>query len=118
MRLLPLITGSCMVFAAVSASADQTCKSRAIQQKLAGDALLSFVKQCEFDTLVACTNQTAKKPNSDLLMESCVVKALGVAPKWCDPYECKINADCTGGAGCGRFWAGLCGQSSHRGVLR
>jgi hypothetical protein len=110
MKLITLIIRSCLLITSASASASLTCKSKAIQQKLVGDALLTFVKQCEFDALVACTNQTAKKPNSDLLMESCVVKALGVAPKWCDPYECKTNADCTGGAGCGCCWAGLCGQ--------
>jgi hypothetical protein len=110
MRLLALIIGSCILIASASANADQTCKSKATQQKLAGEALLSFVKQCEFDVLVACTNQTAKKPNNDLLMENCVVKALGVASRWCEPYECKTNADCSGGAGCSRCWAGLCGQ--------
>jgi hypothetical protein len=110
MRLVALITGSFILVAGASASADQTCKSKAIQQKLTGDALLNFVKQCEFDVLVACTNQTAKKPNSDLLMESCVVKALGVASRWCEPYECETNADCSGGAGCGHCWAGLCGR--------
>jgi hypothetical protein len=110
MRLITLIIGSCILITTASASSGQTCKPKAIQQKLAGDALLTFVKQCEFDALVACTNQTAKRPNSDLLMESCVVKAWGVASRWCEPYECKTNADCTGGAGCGRCWAGLCGQ--------
>src|SRR5262245_44284282 len=105
-----LLTAACVLIASASASAEQTCKVKAIRQKLAGEALLTFVKQCEFDALVACTNQTAKKPNSDLLMQSCVVKALGVAPRWCDPYECKTNSDCTGGGGCGRCWAGLCGQ--------
>ena len=110
MRLLTLIIGSCILIASASASADQTCKSKAIQQKLAGEALVTFVKQCEFDALVACANQTAKKPNGDVLMENCVVKALGVASRWCEPYECKTNADCSGGAGCGRCWAGLCGR--------
>ena len=42
-------------------------------------------------------------------MNGCVAKALGVGPKWCVPYECKNNSDCTGGAGCSVCWAGLCG---------
>jgi hypothetical protein len=31
-------------------------------------------------------------------MNSCVVKALGVGSRWCVPYECKNNSDCSGGA--------------------
>jgi hypothetical protein len=64
-----------------SAEAAQTCKSKATQQKLAGEALLNFVKQCELDALVACADQTAGKPEEQ--MNSCVVKALGVGPRLC-----------------------------------
>ena len=91
-----------------SAGAVQTCKSKATQQKLTGEALLNFVKQCELDVLVACANKTAGKPEEQ--MNSCVAKALGVGPKWCVPYECKNNSDCTGGGGCSVCWAGLCGK--------
>jgi hypothetical protein len=91
-----------------NAGAVQTCKSKAIHQKLTGDALLNFAKQCELDVLAACANQTAGKPEEE--MNNCVVKALGVGPKWCVPYECKSNLDCTGGASCNVCWAGLCGK--------
>jgi hypothetical protein len=30
-----------------TAATDETCKAKATQQKLAGEALLDFVKQCE-----------------------------------------------------------------------
>jgi hypothetical protein len=72
-----------------SAEAGQTCKSKATQQQLTGEVLLNFVKQCELDALVACANQTAGKPEDQ--MNSYVVKALGVGPRWCVPYECKNN---------------------------
>ena len=91
-----------------SAEAVQTCKSKATQQHLTAEALLNFVKQCELDALVACADQTAGKPEEQ--MNSCVVKALGVGSRWCVPYECKNNSDCTGGAGCSVCWAGLCGR--------
>jgi hypothetical protein len=71
LRMVTLLTGACVLIASASASADQTCKAKAIQQKVAWEALLNFVKQCEFEVLIACANQTAKKPNSDALMESC-----------------------------------------------
>jgi hypothetical protein len=92
-----------------SAGAAQTCKSKAIKQKLTGDALISFAKQCELDVLVACANQTAGK-NDGEQMDSCAAKALGVGPRWCVPDECKDNSDCTGGSGCNVCWAGLCGK--------
>jgi hypothetical protein len=48
-----------------SAGAAQTCKSKAIKQKLTGDALISFAKQCELDVLIACANQTAGKNDGE-----------------------------------------------------
>jgi hypothetical protein len=73
----------CTLISSASA-ADQTCKAKAIKQKLAGEALLNFVKQCETDALMACANKTAGKPDSvDTLMDACVANALGVGPRWC-----------------------------------
>ena len=109
MKSLALTLGFCVLVASGSASADQSCKARAIKQKLAGEALVSFVKQCELDALIACANQTAGKPDGDL-MNACAAKALGVGPRWCVPQECNTNSDCTGGAGFGVCWAGLCGK--------
>jgi hypothetical protein len=36
-----------------TAAADQTCKAKATEQRLAGSALLSFVKQCEVQAQMA-----------------------------------------------------------------
>ena len=108
MNPLALILAFFALVVSGSADAVQTCKSKAPQQKLTGEALLNFVKQCELDVLVACANKTAGKPEEQ--MNSFVVKALGVGPKWCVPTECKNNSDCTGGAGCSVCWAGLCGK--------
>jgi hypothetical protein len=109
MKPLALILALCALVANGSASAAQTCKAKATQQKLTGEALISFVKQCETDALMACANQTAGKPD-DEQMNTCVAKALGVGPTWCNPHYCKANSDCTGGNGCGVCWAGLCGK--------
>ena len=110
MKPLALALGLCALVASGSAGADPTCKTKAAQQKLAGEALVSFVKQCESDALMVCANLAAGKPDSDAFMDACAVKALGVGPRWCDPHYCKTNSDCTGGAGCGVCWAGLCGS--------
>jgi hypothetical protein len=72
-----------------SAGAVQTCKSKATQQKLTGEVLLNFVKQCELDVLVACANQTAGKPEEQ--MNSCVVKALGVGPNGASPTSVRTT---------------------------
>jgi hypothetical protein len=37
-----------------TAAADQTCKAKATEQRLAGVALLSFVKRCEVGAQMAC----------------------------------------------------------------
>jgi len=39
-----------------TAAAGQTCKAKAIEQKLAGPALFSFVKRCEVDAQMACAD--------------------------------------------------------------
>jgi hypothetical protein len=110
MKPLAIVLGFCAVVVSGSAGvADQSCKAKAIQQKLAGEALLNFVKQCELDALIACADQTAGKPDGER-MDACAAKALGVGPKWCAPHECRNNSDCTGGAGCSVCWAGICGK--------
>ena len=63
MKSLAVAMALCTLISSVSA-ADQTCKAKAIKQKLAGEALLNFVKQCETDAMVACANKTAGKPDS------------------------------------------------------
>jgi hypothetical protein len=110
MRPLALALVLCGLVIDGTSAADQTCKAKATKQKLTGEALVNFVKQCESDALMACANQTAGKPDNDLVMNACVAKAVGAGPRWCNPHYCKNNSDCTGGAGCGVCWAGLCGK--------
>ena len=110
MKFLALALALCGLVLSGSAGLDQTCKARANQQKLAGEALVKFVERCEFEALEACQDQNAHKPDDNRLMEVCVVKALGVGSRWCEPHSCRTNSDCTGGAGCGVCWAGLCGD--------
>jgi hypothetical protein len=110
MKPLALTLAFCVLVASGSADADQSCKAKASQQKLTDEALLNFVKKCEFDALTACANLAAGKPYSDSVMDTCAAKAVGVGPRWCAPHYCKVNSDCTGGAGCNVCWAGLCGN--------
>jgi hypothetical protein len=101
--------GLCGLVISGTAAADQTCKAKATRQKLAGDALISFVKNCESDANMACAEQAVSKmlagPASDRFIDKCVTKAMGTGPRWCVD-----NSDCTGGAGCDVCWAGLCGS--------
>jgi hypothetical protein len=90
MKSLAVAMALCTLISSASA-ADQTCKAKAIKQKLAGEALLNFVKQCETDAMVACANKTAGKPDSDTLMDACVANALGVGPRWCEPHYCSTK---------------------------
>jgi hypothetical protein len=110
MKRLALALILCGLVISGTAARDQTCKAKATHQKLVGEALISFVKQCESDALVACANLTAGKPDSDALMDKCAAKEIGTGPRWCEPHYCKTSSDCTGGAGCGVCWAGLCGN--------
>ena len=50
MKSLAVAMALCTLISSASA-ADQTCKAKAIKQKLAGEALLNFVKQCEIDAM-------------------------------------------------------------------
>ena len=110
MKFLALALAAFVLVVGDSAAAGQTCKAKANQQRLAGEALFKFVERCEFEALEACQDQNAHKPDDDRLMEVCVVRALGVGPRWCEPHNCRTNSDCTGGGRCGVCWAGICGE--------
>jgi hypothetical protein len=95
------------------AAGGQTCKAKANEQKLAGAALFSFVKQCEVAAQMACVEAAHKmlaEPASDDFIHTCIAKEIGAGPRWCVPHYCHDNSDCTGGTGCDVCWAGLCGQ--------
>src|SRR3546814_17434635 len=92
---LAIAMALCTLISSANA-ADQTCKAKAIKQKLAGEALLNFVKQCETNALMACANKTAGKPD---LMDACVANALGVGPRWCRSEERRV----------GKEWVRRCG---------
>ena len=94
MKSLAFALCVCALVASGSVSAGQTCKAKANQQKLVGEAFVSFVKQCESDVLMVCANLAAGKPDSDAFMDACAVKALGVGPRWCNPHHCKTSSDC------------------------
>jgi hypothetical protein len=96
-----------------AAAAGQTCKEKATERRLAGEALFSFVRRCEVDAQMACAEAAHKmlaEPASGDFIHTCVVKAIGTGPRWCVPHHCRDNSDCTGGAGCDVCWAGVCGQ--------
>jgi hypothetical protein len=63
------------------ASADPSCKDTAVDKKLAGAALTSFMKKCEVDAKTACDTQAADKKLSGAAKASfttkCVKDALG-----------------------------------------
>ena len=104
----------CGLVISATAAADKTCKAKATGRKLAGEALISFVKKCETDVHMACAEQAMGKmlagPASDRFIEKCVTKGTGTGPRWCVPHFCQDNSDCTGGDRCGVCWAGLCGK--------
>lgn len=58
MKSLAIAMALCTLISNASV-ADQTCKAKAIKQKLAGETLLNFVKQCETDALMACARLPA-----------------------------------------------------------
>jgi len=49
--LAAVALGLCVLITSASAGAGRTCKATAMKQKLAGEALVNFVKQCETDKL-------------------------------------------------------------------
>ncbi len=70
-----------LICAASAASADDTCKSRAADKKLAGAALASFSKKCANDAQTSCTQQAADKKLNGAAKTSftkkCVNDAIG-----------------------------------------
>ena len=61
MKSLAVAIALCALAASGNAGADQTCKAKAVQHKLTGEALLNFVKQCEFDALAACGKRGGRR---------------------------------------------------------
>src|SRR5262245_9463132 len=103
----------CGLLISPTAAAGQTCKEKATEQRLAGAALVSFVKQCEVHAQMACMEAAHKmlaQPATDRFIHMCVAKAIGAGARWCVPHHCRDNSNCTGGTGCDVCWAGLCGQ--------
>ena len=79
MRPLAVIVVLCGLVI-TTAAADQTCKAKATEQKLAGEALFSFVKRCEVDAQMACMEAVHKmlaEPASEEFIQTCVAKAVG-----------------------------------------
>jgi hypothetical protein len=113
MQPIPVIFVLCGLLISSTAAADQTCKVKAAEQRLASAALFSFVKRCEVDAQMACAEAAHKmlaEPASESFIHTRVAKAIGAGPRWCVPHHCRDNADCTGGTGCEVCWAGLCGR--------
>ena len=83
MQPLALSFVLCGLVISGTAAADQTCKARATEQRLAGEALFSFVKRCEVDAQMACAEAVHKmlaEPASDRFIHTCVAKAIGAGP--------------------------------------
>src|SRR5215813_9737717 len=55
-----------------TAAADQTCKAKATEQRLAGEALFSFVKRCEVDAQMACMEAAHKGWPNQLVRNSSI----------------------------------------------
>jgi hypothetical protein len=112
-RIFVLFFVLCGLVISDTAAADQTCKEKATEQRLASAALFSFVKQCEVLAQMVCEEAAHKmlaEPARDRFVHTCVSKAIGAGPGWCMPHHCRDNSDCMGGTGCDVCWAGLCGQ--------
>ena len=78
MKRLALTLVLCGLVISGTEAADQTCKAKATQQELVGEALLSFVKQCETDAYMACAEAAHKmlaEPGSDRFIHTCVAEA-------------------------------------------
>jgi len=113
MQPLALIFVLCGLLISSTEAAGQACKAKATEQRLAGEALFTFVKRCEVDAQMACADAAHKmlaEPASGEFIHTCVTKVIGSGPRWCTPHHCRDNSDCTGGAGCDICWAGVCGQ--------
>jgi hypothetical protein len=58
------------------AAADQSCKAKATDKKLAGAALNSFMTKCESDAKTACDTQASDKKLSGAAKDSFTKKCL------------------------------------------
>ncbi len=76
-----IMIAAILVLATSAANADDTCKSKAADKKLAGAALTSFSKKCEKDATASCTQQAADKKLNGAAKTSftkkCVSDAVG-----------------------------------------
>src|SRR5262249_11165579 len=71
---LALMFVLCGLVISSTAAAEQTCKAKATEQRLAGAALLSFVKQCEVHAQMACAEAAHKmlaEPASESFIDTC-----------------------------------------------
>ena len=80
MKKAIVATAILMTFA-VNASADDTCKSRAADKKLAGAAMTSFMTKCQKDAAATCDTAAASKKLAGAAKTSftkkCVSDAVG-----------------------------------------
>ena len=65
--LVPVLC--CSLVISGTSAADLTCKAIATWQRLAGEALFSFVKKCETDAYAACEEQALNKKLTGLALE-------------------------------------------------
>jgi hypothetical protein len=65
--------GLCALVISGTAAARLTCKAKATGKKLAGESLVSFVKQCAIDAYKDCAKQTQHRhlpePASDSFID-------------------------------------------------
>lgn len=61
---------------ATTALAEQTCKDRATEKKLAGAAMTSFMKKCESDAAASCDKAAADKKLSGAAKTSFTTKCV------------------------------------------
>jgi hypothetical protein len=70
-----------LILSTSAAYADDTCKSRAADKKLAGAALSSFSKKCASDAQTSCDQQAADKKlygaAKNSFTKKCVSDAVG-----------------------------------------
>lgn len=79
-RIFVALLFSCFAFTAATA-ADQSCKAKAADKKLAGAALTSFMTKCKSDAKAECDTQASDKKLSGAAKGSftkkCVKDATG-----------------------------------------
>jgi len=56
-----ILIASLLALSVSSAYAEGTCKSQAVDKKLAGAAMTSFMTKCEKDAAAACEKSAAEK---------------------------------------------------------